>query len=104
MDSNKNIPMKNLDNIFDNSLKTYLSSEKHIFEYMVRYEAEPSDLLKDVLLTMISDAKKQVFVLLGIISDNYTGEMKITFSNKLGAKLNELHELEEKLILMSRSK
>lgn len=104
MDNNKSVPIKKIDEILDNSLKAYLSLEKHIYEYMARYEEEQSDLLKDVLLTMISDAKKQVFVLLETISDNYKGEIKISFSNKLGVKLNDLQSIEEKILLMNKTR
>ncbi len=97
MNDTKEFSQKDFDIIFDKELKTFLSLEKSIWDSMTIYENEPNDNLKNIILKMISNAKDQDFVLLELASRYLRGELQIQYSNKLGAKLNDLHDLEEKL-------
>ena len=92
------ISKKDLDLLFDGQMKAYLSLEKNIYDLMGVYENEPTEGLKKILLNIISSAKNQIFVLLDMISRHYKGDIQVSYSNKIGEKLNSLHEIEEKLL------
>ena len=95
---------KEFDIIFDDSLKNYLALEKEIYEFANMYESNPDDRLKYVILKIIASAKRDNFVLLQMIDNYLTGELKVRYSNQLGAKLNDLHEIENKILELSRTK
>ena len=93
----ENISYKDLEMIFSDELRIYLSLEKSIFEFMIDYENEPTDILKNIILNLLRNAKDQNHVLLGLISNYFSGKEKVVYSNMLGNKLNNLQEIEDKI-------
>ena len=97
MDKSKDVSIRDLEIIFEDEYKIYLSLEGSIYEFMCAYENEPNEVIKDIILKLIPNAEEQIIALLGMISNYFTGELKVQYSNKLGAKLNKLQEIEAKL-------
>ena len=100
----ENISMRDLDLILDKELKVYLSLEHNIFELMAQYEKDANDILKDALLRMIFVAKQQNTALLGILTDYYSGDIKLRYSNSLRSKLDDLKEIESNIVRNNKTR
>ena len=91
------VSFKDLENVFEDEYKIYLSLENCINEFMAGYENEPSEELKSIIIKLIHNAKNQNILLLDLVSRYYYEETKLDYSEILSNKLAELDNIEGKL-------
>ena len=87
-----------IDIIYDNLSKEYEALEKIVFEAQDIYEQTNDDRIKYFLEKNIAVAKNHLNIMIEIISNNSDGKLKDSYIERLNARLDELKEIERKII------